>query len=168
MATGGHTIPHTFANSGAGGRFSVPAPAPFRQLRVAQLTRPACELVRVLPPRRDKGLGRPIILPKPADSRLPNRFGGVWLPRVDAKVELERMGHCVGARRVHHRRAISEVAKACQAIPCSRCTRNSPAGNVTITEHWLDRCVQAEKGPHLLRDDLPVCLHSIIAQDQEA
>ena len=71
----------------------VPALARASDLRVAQLTRPACELVRVLPPRGDKRLGRPIMLPQPADSRLPNRCGGAWLPRVDAIVEPKRMGH---------------------------------------------------------------------------
>ena len=34
------------------------------------------------------------------------------------------------------------------------CPRHRPAGNVAITEHSLDRCVQAEKGPHLLRDHI--------------
>merc|ERR1719215_2392792 len=99
----------------------VPALA---HLRVAQLTRPACELVRVLPPRGDKGLARPIMLPQPADLRLPSRCGGAWLPRVDAVVEPERMGHRVGARRVFLRRALTdgalaagEVVRACQAMP---------------------------------------------------
>ena len=50
----------------------VPALARASDLRVAQLTRPACELVRVLPPRGDKGLARPIMLPQRADSRLRN------------------------------------------------------------------------------------------------
>ena len=57
--------------------------------------------------------------------------------------------------------------RACQAIPLL-CPRHRPAGNVLITEHWLDRCVQAEKGPHLLRDHRPVRLHILVAQDQEA
>ena len=154
----------------------VPALARPRLLRVAQLTRPACELIRILPPRVDKRCGRPITLPQPADSRLPNRCGGRWLPCVDAKVEPECVGHCVSARRVLLRRAITggairctgEVVSACQAIPCLRCPCNRPAGDVVITEHWLDRCVQAEKGPYLLRDHRPVRLHIFVAQDQEA
>lgn len=146
----------------------VPALARPRLLRVAQLTRPACELIRILPPRVDKRCGRPITLPQPADSRLPNRCGGRWLPCVDAKVEPECVGHCVSARRVLLRAitggviAAGEVVSACQAIPCLRCPCNRPAGDVVITEHWLDRCVQAEKGPYLLRDHRPVRLHILV------
>ena len=47
-------------------------------------------------------------------------------------------------------------------MSCLRCPRNRPAGNVVITEHWLTRCVQAEKGLHLLRDHRPVRLHILV------
>ena len=62
---------------------------------------------------------RPIIYPdtrQPADSRLPNRCEGAWLPRVDAVVEPERMGHRVGARRVFLRRALTDGAIAASEV----------------------------------------------------